>query len=166
MLFFCIEVTADSEVEKWYVRTKKTGQEEPVNCYFNKIKCKNRSYNFILMKIFLSSILVKSSPQSIETNRKNERLDSRYGSIRRNTGNKVNLKCIIEPKEVQEAVNKIQWTFSEDDQTFSNLPDGVAEGPGTNEISISQVKRNHRGYYRCSLNNISFTVLLRVKGSV
>ena len=117
------------------------------------------------MRIF-SSISVKASPQGIETYKKDEKLVSSYESIRRNTGNKVNLKCIIEPEEIQQIGNKTQWEFSEDDQIYSNLPDGVIQKPDTNEIFIPQVKRNHRGYYRCSLNNASFAVLLRVKGLV
>ncbi len=33
-----------------------------------------------------------------------------------------------------------------------------------NEIQIEAVKKAHRGFYRCTLNKVSFTVLLRVKG--
>jgi hypothetical protein len=73
----------------------------------------------------------------------------------------LNLKCLIEPANTQRDI-KIDWLFSQDDQTFTNLPGGIRVHE--DEIQIDSVQKSHRGYYRCSMNRVSFTVLLRVKG--
>jgi len=143
ILIIKLFVAADAEVKNWYVKTGKPGYEEPQACRFNQIA-------------------LKSSPQGMETNRVNEKLDSAHGSIRRKQDELVILRCIIEPKpEIQNQSNPIQWQFSKDDQSFTNLPDGVAQKD--NELTIDRIQKAHRGYYRCSLNDVSFTVLLRVK---
>jgi hypothetical protein len=73
----------------------------------------------------------------------------------------LNLKCLIEPANIQQ-YNPIRWHFSQDGQTFTKLPDDIRVHK--DEIQIDSVQKSHRGYYRCTLNDVSFTVLLRVKG--
>ena len=73
--------------------------------------------------------------------------------------------CLIQPEQNRSDItNKIQWQFSKDDKRPSKLPDGVTY-LNDDQLFISRVKKEHRGYYYCSLNGVSFTVLLRVKGS-
>jgi len=75
----------------------------------------------------------------------------------------VRFKCIIEPSQTNENDNiKIRWQFSKDGEKFSKLPRGL--NTKKNEIFIKRINKTHRGYYRCSFNNVSFSVLLRVKG--
>ncbi len=117
-------------------------------------------------KNFLIGFLVKQSPQGITGNGKNEELDSPDRSIRRTEDSSVNLKCIIKP-EIKSSYgdNIVQWQYSKysnDDMAFTELPDGVVKHK--NEISIQRVSKAHRGFYRCTLNKVSFTILLRVKG--
>lgn len=73
-------------------------------------------------------------------------------------------QCNIEPNQTQYSTNQIQWEFSKDNLTFTKLPVGV-QIVSDDQIFIDKInKKAHRGYYRCSLNNISFTIFLRVKG--
>ncbi|CAF3709959.1 unnamed protein product [Rotaria sp. Silwood1] len=137
-----IFVKSDSDVKVWQVKTNKMDNEEPSQCRFGPI-------------------LLKPSPQGIETNRPNEKIDSTHGSIRRSEDKSVHLKCIIEPKQDNPNDINIQWKFSKDGHSFSSLPSGI--NIIDNQLIIEKVKKNHNGYYHCSLNDVSFTVLLRVK---
>jgi hypothetical protein len=136
ILLIKIFVNADANVTQWYVKTK---NELPA-CQFGQIS-------------------LISSPQGIEGD-KGELLESPHGSIRRSEDQKLNLKCLIEPANTQRDI-KIDWLFSQDDQTFTKLPDDIRVHK--DEIQIDSVQKSHRGYYRCTLNDVSFTVLLRVK---
>jgi len=134
-----IFVNADANVTRWYVKTKKYGYEYA--CQFGQIS-------------------LIPSPQGIEDD-KGVTLDSANGSLRRSEDQSLNLKCLIEPKNI-DGGNRIQWEFrSINDQKFTNLPEDVKiQG---DEIQIDSVKKYHRGYYRCTLNGVEFTILLRVK---
>ncbi|CAF3323298.1 unnamed protein product [Rotaria socialis] len=137
-----IFVVNDTAVQFWQVKTNKPGYEEPSECRFEKI----------------SAI---PSPQSIETNRANEKIESRQGSIRRSEDKAVVLKCIIEPKPENYDENEIIWEYSKDEESYSTLPLSVTkEG---DKISIEHVKKFHNGFYQCAMNNVTFSVLLRVK---
>ncbi|UJR15109.1 hypothetical protein I4U23_002075 [Adineta vaga] len=136
-----IFVQSDADVRYWYVKTKKSGYEVPSACRFDKIA-------------------VKASPQGIETDRASENLDATHGSVRRSEDQSLQLTCLIEPKD-QTNLNDVEWRFSPDDKLFNDLPDGVKVDQ--NKLNIEHTKKSHRGYYRCELNGIKFTVLLRVK---
>ncbi|CAF1168644.1 unnamed protein product [Adineta ricciae] len=136
-----IFVRSDADVKQWYVKTKKAGQEEPPACRFGQIA-------------------LKASPQGIETDRANEKLDSAHGSLRRNEEQSITLKCIVEPKNLSNG-NIVEWRYSPDHHLYNDLPDGVKIE--NNELVIEQVKKIHRGYYSCELNDVKFSVLLRVK---
>ncbi|CAF1082902.1 unnamed protein product [Rotaria magnacalcarata] len=138
-----IFVPSDGHVKKWSVKTQKSGFEEPIECQFNKI-------------------IPKRSPQRIDTNRPAEKLEASHSSIRRYRGEPVSFKCIIEPEPVNKTFNEIKWEFSKDDTTYSVLTDDITYENKVN-IIIDSIEKRHRGYYRCTLNGISFTVLLRVK---
>ena len=97
----------------------------------------------------------------METNRPNEKLDTDQSSIRRLRDDSISFKCIIQPPQIQK--RRIQWQYSNDGQTFSNLPNDI-RNISKNEITIDKIHKDHRGYYRCLLNNVTFTALLRVKG--
>ncbi|CAF3756401.1 unnamed protein product [Rotaria sp. Silwood1] len=86
-------------------------------------------------------ILLKPSPQGIETNRPNEKIDSTHGSIRRSEDKSVHLKCIIEPKQDNPNDINIQWKFSKDGHSFSSLPSGI--NIIDNQLIIEKVKKNH-----------------------
>jgi hypothetical protein len=76
------------------------------------------------------------------------------------------LQCLIKPDQPDQPNsyrNSIQWQFSKDDKTYTELPDGVII-QYESQISIERISKAHRGYYRCKLNDVEFTVLLRVKG--
>ncbi|CAF3046551.1 unnamed protein product [Rotaria sp. Silwood2] len=137
-----IFVKSDENITVWQVKTKKNGTEEPSQCRFGQIR-------------------LKPSPQGIKTNRNNEKIESTHGSIRRSEDKLVHLKCIIDPEPIDPNEIDIQWDFSKDGHSFSNLPLGINKVD--NELVIEKVKKIHNGYYRCSLNDVSFTVLLRVK---
>jgi len=121
------------------LKQKKTGYDEPANCRFEQIS-------------------LIPSPQGVQDN-KGEILDSPHGSMRRSEDQSISIKCLIEPAHASS--NKVKWEFGDDDRTFSDLPDGVIEK--NDDIVIDSVRKAHRGYYRCKLNDVSFTVLLRVK---
>ena len=57
----------------------------------------------------------------------------------------------------------LEWSYSSDDVQYGPVRHDRTNVVGQ-ELTISRVKKFHRGYYRCTLNNVSFTVLLRVKG--
>jgi len=97
----------------------------------------------------------------METDRTTEKLDPDHLSIRRVEDQFVSFKCIIEPNQTNQV--RIRWGFSKNGGKFSKLPSGV-QNITNDEIVIKQVKKTHRGYYRCFLNGVSFTALLRVKG--
>ncbi|CAF0842769.1 unnamed protein product [Adineta steineri] len=142
-----IFVEADAEVKKWYVKTKKAGYERPPECSFDQIS-------------------LKASPQGMETDRDNEKLDSAHGSVRRMEDESVDFVCQIAPKENVD-LSKVVWSYSKDDKTFVNLSDQTTVNDAIvikdNELRINGVKKTDRGYYRCELNDVHFTVLLRVK---
>jgi len=138
-LLIKIFVNADANVTRWYVKTSKHGYEE-YPCEFGQIS-------------------LISSPQGIADN-KGEILDTAHESLRRTEDQLLNLKCLIEPANTHR-FNRIKWEFSKDDKKFSELPEGIRVHE--DEIQIDTVKKFHRGYYRCTLNGVSFTVLLRVK---
>jgi len=141
ILIIKIFVKADAEVKAWTVNTDKPSNGGRPACAFGPIQ-------------------LKPSPQGIETDRPNEKVESAHGSVRRNEDESIQLKCIIDPADVTSR-NGPQWQFSKDDKSFTDLPAGVNVRNG--EIVIDQVKKAQRGYYRCTLNDVEFTVLLRVK---
>ncbi len=100
------------------------------------------------------------SPQGMETDN-GDVLDAPHESIRRSEDQRLILQCLIEPPNAVEE-NRVQWKFSPDGKEYSKLPDGITK-TGT-IIQIDVVKKFHRGYYQCELNNVKFTILLRVKG--
>ena len=108
--------------------------------------------------------LVIPSPQVIETDRKHEKLHSSPESVRRNQDEALRLTCVLLPApDLRDPSNVVQWEFSKNDDSFStDLPANAVVD--NNELTINPVKKIHRGYYRCALNNVTFTVLLRVKG--
>lgn len=108
--------------------------------------------------------LVIPSPQGIETNLASESLESSHESIRRVEDQEVNLKCVIKPPPVgNDKPQTIQWQYSRDDTEYSSITaDGVETQGDT--LKIEKVKKSHRGYYQCTVNDVSFNVLLRVKG--
>jgi hypothetical protein len=71
------------------------------------------------------------------------------------------LTCLIAPSN-QHKDNDILWEFSKDEKIFGILPDGIDRNGAS--LHFSGVQKYHRGYYRCTLNDIKFTILLRVKG--
>jgi hypothetical protein len=100
----------------------------------------------------------------METDRTTEKLDPDHLSIRRVEDELVRFTCIIEPNKTNQVRrNAIRWHFSKNGEKFSKLPSGV-QNITDNQIVIERVKKTHRGYYRCLLNGVSFTALLRVKG--
>jgi len=141
ILIIKIFVHSDAEVKEWYVKTNKP-DVDPIACRFGQIA-------------------LKSSPQGIKTNRNKEYIDTALGSIRRNEGETVHFICSIDPKPDPTDPNQIKWQYVEGDNSFSDLPDGAMVED--NAVVINRVEKAHRGYYRCTLNDVSFTVLLRVK---
>jgi len=139
ILLIKIFVNADANVTKWYVKTKNPRYDEPHQCQFPQIS-------------------LIPSPQRIVANNK-EVIETTHGSIRRSEGHFVNLTCVIEPDKGHN--KEVRWEFSKDEHTFTKLPHGVSQEG--NSIQIEHVKKSHRGYYRCKLNDVSFIVLLRVK---
>ncbi|UJR31577.1 hypothetical protein I4U23_019064 [Adineta vaga] len=136
-----IFVRNDSSVNRWYVKTSKPGYSARPACEFGRIR-------------------LIASPQSIKTEK--ELLDSSHGSLRRNEGGFINMTCNIKPKPNRGYhLNPVKWEYSVDDKNYTALPAGVIQSE--ENITISTVKKMHRGYYRCTLNKISFAVLLRVK---
>jgi hypothetical protein len=100
----------------------------------------------------------------METNRVAEKLSTDNTSVRRLQGESINFKCIIEPSQPNQVRKaQIRWRFSKNGEKFTKLPDGVRNISG-DEIAIERINKTHRGYYRCSLNTVSFSALLRVKG--
>ncbi|CAF1211301.1 unnamed protein product [Rotaria sp. Silwood1] len=139
-----IFVEADADIKKWSVKTKKPGFEEPIECQFGPI-------------------IIHAAPQGIESDRPDEKIDSPHGSVRRSQGDRITLKCIIEStRKGKQGVNDIKWEFSKNDETYSKLPDSVITS-SKDIIIIDRIEKHHRGYYRCSVNDVSSIVLLRVK---
>lgn len=94
---------------------------------------------------------------------KDEISESTYGSIRRTEDQLLNLKCIIAPENIK-GKDPVQWEFSRDDKDYDSISSDIKQdGP---EIQIESVKQSHRGYYRCKLNGVAFTIRLRVKGKL
>jgi hypothetical protein len=94
-----------------------------------------------------------------------EILDSPNQSIRRSEDQPLSLICLIDPPD-EPSIRSIRWQFSKDGHTYTDIRDRGdthADARG-NELIISSVKKYDRGYYRCTLNDISFEILLRVKG--
>lgn len=73
------------------------------------------------------------------------------------------MKCIVEPSSGKGRIADIKWEFSKDDESYSTLPAGAVI-QGRNRVIINSIEKYHRGYYRCTVNDVKFTVLLRVKG--
>jgi len=143
-LIIKIFVMADGEARKWYLKSSKANHPDSIACEFNQIK-------------------PIPSPQGLQTNRGNERIESVHDSIRRVEDEVISLKCLIKPDtQTGDGSTALQWEYSIDEKTFNPIN---AEGVQVNgdTLTIDQVKKFHRGYYRCSMNNVSFTVLLRVK---
>ena len=154
-------MTDDEKVNNWYVKTSKADSVEPPACRFGRIRSKMRVQN--VPNSTGSLCVVKPSPQRLETDRAKEKLDTSHGSVRRNLGESVRLVCVIEPKqELRNAANKVRWQFGVNDDSFGDLPEGIVVN--NNELLIERTNKIHRGYYNCTLNNVSFVVLLRVKG--
>ena len=94
---------------------------------------------------------------------KNEVSENTYGSIRRTEDQLLNLKCVIQPENTKDKI-PVQWEFSRDDESYDSIPSDIKQdGP---EIQIDSVQQSHRGYYRCKLNGVAFTIRLRVKGKL
>lgn len=106
-------------------------------------------------------ILVISSPQSIEDNA-GERIDVQNGSLRRTEGQSLTLRCIVDSHS-DNGEKSITWEYSKDGKHYGSLDDSMVNANAA-EIQIGSVQKYHRGYYRCVVNDISFAVLLRVKG--
>jgi len=148
VLLIKIVVKSDAEVKNWYVKTRKsTNDAEPVACRFGQIQ-------------------LIPSPQGIATNDAKEKSDGAHGSIRRVEDESVRFKCMIDPPIPPASMparphDRVEWDFSPDGQTYGRLPDDVRITDDT--VSIDRVKKEHRGHYRCQLNNIYFSIFLRVK---
>lgn len=85
--------------------------------------------------------------------------------MRRTQKESVHLTCEVLPEPDQnDPPVDVQWDFSSDGTSFSALPDNVVVNK--TELFIDQISKSNRGYYRCTSNNVSFSVLLRVKGSL
>ena len=114
---------------------------------------------------FISVSLVKPSPQVIKSDRKHEKFESTGESVRRTQKESIHLTCEVLPEPDQnDPPVDVQWDFSFDGTSFSSLPDNVVVNK--TELIIDQISKSNRGYYRCTSNNVSFSVLLRVKGSL
>lgn len=139
-----IFVQADADVSIWQVVTNQMGQEKLGECEFGRI-------------------LLKPSPQSIETNRAKEKLDASHGSIRRIEDEALSLTCNIKPEQDTPRNSiPLEWTYSANDDQYEPIAQDGITVVGR-ELNIAHVKKAHRGYYRCTLNDVSFNVLLRVK---
>ncbi|CAF0774914.1 unnamed protein product [Adineta ricciae] len=136
-----IFVKNDSLAHSWSVKTKKS-TSGGIACRFNQIR-------------------LIQSPQSITTDK--EVLDASESSVRRIEGESVNFACNVEPQDQgYYRPKRVRWEFSTDNHNFGRLPAEIEE-TADNLLKIKEVKKIHRGYYRCELNNRHFTVLLRVK---
>lgn len=100
------------------------------------------------------------SPQGMMDD-KNDMSESSYDSIRRTEDQLLNLKCLIRPENMT-IKSPVEWQFSLDDKQYDSVPSDI-QRQGS-EIQIDSVQKYHRGYYRCKLNDVAFTVRLRVKG--
>ena len=108
---------------------------------------------------------MKPSPQSIETDRAKEKLDATHGSVRRTEDEALTLTCSIKPEQDMTTGSiPMEWAYSADDVQFQPITQDGVDVVGR-DLKIAHVKKAHRGYYRCTLNDVSFTVLLRVKGT-
>ncbi|CAF3581531.1 unnamed protein product [Rotaria sordida] len=137
-------VKADADVKIWSVKTTKSGFEEPLACQFGPIP-------------------IRPAPQYMDTGLSYEQLDTSHESVRRVQGDRLSLRCVVEPSLTEEeSLKNIKWEYSPDDREYSKLHDGAAI-PSGDQLVIDTVDKTHRGYYRCSVDNVSFTVLLRVK---
>jgi hypothetical protein len=96
----------------------------------------------------------------MESNLQTEKINSNHSSVRRSENESVTFKCILAPYPAR--VKHIGWKFSKDGENFDKLPIGV-RNISIYEIVIDHVNRTHQGYYRCKLNSVSFTVILRIK---
>lgn len=112
----------------------------------------------------INSHVVIPSPQAMQTNTEKQTLTTSLDSIRRVEGEPVELSCVIKP-DVGQAMdlNKILWEYSEDGQAYALVqnPEVTVQG---DKLSITSVKKTDRGFYRCTMNNVEFTVQLRIKG--
>ena len=88
-------------------------------------------------------------------------MDVAHESVRRSEDQLLSLTCAIEPSTPGD-VNRIQWEYSVDDKEYGPLPGGINKSGA--KIDTDSVKKDYRGFYRCKINDVSFTVLLRVKG--
>lgn len=85
-----------------------------------------------------------------------------HGSVRRSEDQSIRFTCVIEP-EAGAGHSGVNWKFSADGSAYGDLPADVALED--DQLVIQRVKKFHRGYYQCELNNVTFTALLRVKGT-
>jgi hypothetical protein len=162
-------VEPDSQVKKWHVKTKKNDNNGRDACEFNQI---SRMFTYLCSGSFSSCsndivlddrTLVISSPQGIETDRPSEKLESGQESLRRIEGELVTLRCLIKPEQmIKDSPNTVQWEYSSDGKSYALISMDDVEVVG-DKLTINEVKKIHRGYYQCTLNNISYSVLLRVK---
>ena len=105
-----------------------------------------------------------SSPQGIETNREKESLTSSHESVRRVEDESIEFKCIIKPEVRSDSSNnRVKWEYSTDGNNYIPI-DASGVEIVDDQLKIDVVKKMHRGYYQCTLNDIRFTVQLRVKG--
>ena len=113
----------------------------------------------MIVSIFFVAI---SSPQGFVDN-KDEIFDSPHVSVTRTEGEILNFKCLIQPED-KVLINRVQWQFSTDNKTYEDVPNGV-ETQG-DELHIKSIEKRHRCYYKCSLNNVDYRMLVRVKGKL
>lgn len=86
------------------------------------------------------------------------------GTVKRQINENITLKCILAPNSYSPQRNvRTKWHFSENGKTYGDLPSNV-QNIAENDIVIEKINKNHRGYYRCTRNKVSFTVRLHVKG--
>lgn len=120
----------------------------------------NKIVRFSFCHYCLCLRLVISSPQGIIDD-KNEVFDSSLDSLRRTEDHALNLKCIIAPENAAEE-KQVEWEYSADNTQYAPISSDIQKLGA--EMHIDSVQKSHRGYYRCKLNGITFTILLRVKG--
>ena len=162
----CFPVYNDSLVKRWYVKSSKANHPESIACEFNPIK--GTATVLLLFGSRTSCVRFSAipSPQSLRTDREDERIESKEESVRRVEDEPLALQCLVKPPiQAGDGSSALRWEYSDtnNDQDFQPInEDGVQVDGDT--LKISQVKKTHRGYYRCKLNDHSLMVLLRVKG--
>ncbi|CAF1268356.1 unnamed protein product, partial [Didymodactylos carnosus] len=135
-----VVIDDDFAVKGWYVLTENEMESKPEKCHFGQIR-----------KI--------PSPVYMQTS-KNEVVEKTYGSITRVADEPLHLTCITNPPN-----QAVKWSYSLDNKVYNQLPKTGFQNDenNLNTLAIANVGKEHRGFYRCSINNASFTTKLRVK---